>query len=305
MKGRGSRTIPPADFRSVTPDADAKTRFVIVDAVGVTEHDFVDPPLNRIKGVTLKKLLDKAATLSLTEDETATLASRLAKLQLELTPAERVELDDVAGGPVREVIRGLVDAVDPDVQAIVIGGATDAAVAVQDLLDAAIKPIAANPELSGRILELRATHDRGTAVERRLRQGIRCGPVLHPARFDPGHRRRHPPHHRRHGRRPGLRHRRIFTGGPRPRLGRCRIDDADPAGQAARRLRPRLRAGRRHRSAGRDEPAAARHGHRERRLADRGPRFTDRRPWRALVGGAVEPAVRPQVVAHHDRRGRP
>ncbi len=53
MKGRGARTIAPADFQAVTPDAAAKTRFVIVDAVGVTEHDFVDPPLNRDKGVSL------------------------------------------------------------------------------------------------------------------------------------------------------------------------------------------------------------------------------------------------------------
>jgi type I restriction enzyme R subunit len=49
MKGRGARTIAPADFQAVTPDphATAKTRFVLVDAVGVTEHDFVEPPLNR------------------------------------------------------------------------------------------------------------------------------------------------------------------------------------------------------------------------------------------------------------------
>lgn len=57
MKGRGARTISSADFRAVTPDATEKTRFVIVDAVGVTEHDFVDPPLNRQKGISLKKLL--------------------------------------------------------------------------------------------------------------------------------------------------------------------------------------------------------------------------------------------------------
>ncbi|MDC5696446.1 DEAD/DEAH box helicase family protein [Intrasporangium calvum] len=160
MKGRGARTIPPADFQSVTPDATAKTRFVIVDAVGVTEHDFVEPPLNRDKAVPLKKLLDKAAALSLTEDETATLASRLAKLELELTPEERAELDDVAGSPVRDIVRRLVDAVDPDVQAQVTQGATDPAAALQDLLDEAIRPLAANPQLRSRLLELRATHDR-------------------------------------------------------------------------------------------------------------------------------------------------
>ena len=160
MKGRGARTITPADFQSVTPDASDKTRFVIVDAVGVTEHDFVDPPLNREKGISLKKLLDKAATLTLTEGETATLASRLAKLELQLTPPERSELDEVAGGPVREIVRGLVDAVDPDVQALAIHGAADPESARRDLLERAIEPVAAKPELRTRILELRAAHDR-------------------------------------------------------------------------------------------------------------------------------------------------
>ena len=160
MKGRGARTIAPADFQALTPDAKAKTRFVIVDAVGVTEHDFVDPPLNRDKSIPLKKLLDKAAALTLTEDETATLASRLAKLELELTPAERAELDEVAGVPVRDIVRGLVDAVDPDTQARAREGAADPDAAVAALLERAVRPIASAPALRGRILELRATHDR-------------------------------------------------------------------------------------------------------------------------------------------------
>ncbi len=160
MKGRGARTIAPTDFQSVTPDASTKTRFVIVDAVGVTEHDFVDPPLNRDKGISLKKLLDKAATLTLTEAETATLASRLAKLELELTDAERKELDEVAGHPVRDIVRALVDAVDPDTQATALEGAANPDTARRDLLDQAVEPIAGSPELRARLLELRATHDR-------------------------------------------------------------------------------------------------------------------------------------------------
>ena len=162
MKGRGARTIAPADFQAVTPDADAKTRFVIVDAVGVTEHDFVEPPLNRVRSAPLKKLLDKAAALTLTEDETATLASRLAKLELELTPEERTELDEVAGAPVRDLVRGLVDAVDPDVQArrVAESPEVEPVETIQELLDRAVRPIAANPDLRNRIIELRATHDR-------------------------------------------------------------------------------------------------------------------------------------------------
>jgi len=160
MKGRGARTIAPADFQSVTPDATAKTCFVIVDAVGVTEHEFVDPPLNRDKAVPLKKLLDKAANLTITEDETATLASRLAKLELELTPEERTELDEVAGGSLRDIVRALVDAVDQDAQAQALEGAADPDQARRDLLEQAVAPLASNPDLRTRILELRATHDR-------------------------------------------------------------------------------------------------------------------------------------------------
>jgi type I restriction enzyme, R subunit len=163
MKGRGARTIADADFQAVTPDATSKLRFVIVDAVRVTEHDFVDPPLNRDKTVSLRKLLDRAAALSLTEDETATLASRLAALEWQLTDTERAELDAVAGMPVRRLVRDLVDAVDPDLQATVVAAVADGAdpqAAVQDLLDTAVRPLAANPELRQRILDLRATHDR-------------------------------------------------------------------------------------------------------------------------------------------------
>ncbi|BBZ32588.1 type I restriction endonuclease subunit R [Mycolicibacterium confluentis] len=147
MKGRGARTIPDADFQSVTPDAKSKTRFVIVDAIGVTEHDFVEPPLNRQRSVPLKKLLEKAANLTITEDEAATLASRLAKLELDLTDAERVELDEVAGQPVRDIIRSLVDAVEPSTT-------------TPEAIEAALVPIASSPELRSRVLELRAAHDR-------------------------------------------------------------------------------------------------------------------------------------------------
>jgi type I restriction enzyme R subunit len=162
MKGRGSRTISPADFQAVTPDAETKTRFVLVDAVGVTEHDYVDAaPLERVKSVSLKKLLDKAAALTLTEDEAATLASRLAKLELQVTPSERNELDAVAGEPLQAVVRRLVAAVDPDKQARAVEASPTEGpdVVRQRLIDEAVRPVAANPALRQRILDLRATHD--------------------------------------------------------------------------------------------------------------------------------------------------
>ena len=160
MKGRGARTIPDADFQAVTPDATEKTRFVLVDAVGVTEHEFVEPPLNRVRSISLTKLLEKTANLTITEDETATLASRLAALEAQITPDERAELDQVAGGSLRAVVRQLVDAVDADAQAKAVETADDPAAARQQLIVEAVRPLASNPDLRSRILELRRAHDR-------------------------------------------------------------------------------------------------------------------------------------------------
>ncbi|WP_375405747.1 DEAD/DEAH box helicase family protein [uncultured Amnibacterium sp.] len=160
MKGRGARTIDSDTFQAVTPDATDKTRFVIVDAVGVTEHDFVDPPLNRDKGISLQKLLQKAAALELTEADAATLASRLSALELQLQPAERAELDDVAGQPLRQIVRGLVDAVNPDVQRAAAAPGEEPVAVVARLVEEAVRPLASNPDLRTRILELRRAHDR-------------------------------------------------------------------------------------------------------------------------------------------------
>ena len=160
MKGRGARTIPDADFQAVTPDAKGKARFVLIDAVGVTEHDFVEPPLNRVRSISLAKLLEKTANLTITEDETATLASRLAALEAQITPEERDELDGVAGGSVRGVVRALVDAVDPDTQAKAVAEADDPEAVRQQLVVDAVRPLAENPELRSRIMELRRAHDR-------------------------------------------------------------------------------------------------------------------------------------------------
>jgi type I restriction enzyme R subunit len=63
MKGRGCRVIDPDSLRSVTPDAQAKTHFVIVDAVGVCEDDKqVTKPLDRKPYVPLDKVLDAVKT---------------------------------------------------------------------------------------------------------------------------------------------------------------------------------------------------------------------------------------------------
>jgi type I restriction enzyme R subunit len=167
MKGRGARSMDDASFTSLTPDATHKERFVIVDAVGVTEHDFVDAaPLERTKTVPLKTLLEKAATFTITADETASLASRLARLSRELTPTENAELTALAGTPLQGITQQLVKIADPDTLAGVIenapldkDGKKDTKKAMSDFIEQIITPIASNPQLRQRILEIRLSHD--------------------------------------------------------------------------------------------------------------------------------------------------
>ncbi len=61
MKGRGCRTIKDDKLREVTPNADTKECYYIVDAVGVTEHDKLIPggPYQpRKKNLSLEQLIE-------------------------------------------------------------------------------------------------------------------------------------------------------------------------------------------------------------------------------------------------------
>ena len=58
MKGRGVRVIAPDDLKAVTPDAQAKDHFVIIDAVGVCEQDKTDArPMQRVASANLAEEL--------------------------------------------------------------------------------------------------------------------------------------------------------------------------------------------------------------------------------------------------------
>lgn len=118
MKGRGTRTMLPDDFQSVTPDATHKTRFVIVDAVGVCETVKGDSrPLERKRSVPFDKLLLSVALGNRDEDTLSSLAGRLARLDREVSEADRQEVARVAGGKtLSQIVHGLLDAIDPDVQ---------------------------------------------------------------------------------------------------------------------------------------------------------------------------------------------
>lgn len=100
MKGRGVRVMRDDDFMSVTPDAVAKERFVIVDAVGVTEINELNDtqPLEQHHGVSFKKLLESLRFSKPTKEHLSSLAGRLVRLHNKLTDEQIKEVKELSGG---------------------------------------------------------------------------------------------------------------------------------------------------------------------------------------------------------------
>lgn len=162
MKGRGSRIIGADDYAALTPDVAKglkKDRFVIVDAVGVTESPLVDAtPMERDPSISMEKLLQKAGTLTITPDEASSLAVRLAKLASQLDPSESAELAESAGGvDLREIAKRIADASDTDavLDAEQRGGKAEVAKQIQN----GVAPLSGNPELRRAILDIRRKKD--------------------------------------------------------------------------------------------------------------------------------------------------
>jgi type I restriction enzyme R subunit len=100
----------------VTPDADEKTRFVLVDAVGVTESlKHVSQPLERKRDISFDRLIDDIAAGRRDHDALSSLAGRLAALDRKIDDKDRETIAKAAGGlDPRGLANRLLDAIDPD-----------------------------------------------------------------------------------------------------------------------------------------------------------------------------------------------
>ncbi len=168
MKGRGVRVIDPDRLRSVTPDAKVKDRFVIVDAVGVTDaglHDTV--PLERNKGVSFDRLLNQIGLGSTEEAVASSVASRLARLNRRITAEDRAAVEKVAGVGLDDLVRQITDALDPDRQhteAAAEHGADDPTpeqvkATAERMIAEAVQPIAGNAELRAKLIDVRRSYE--------------------------------------------------------------------------------------------------------------------------------------------------
>ncbi len=172
MKGRGVRVIDTNELAGVTPDARHKTRFFIVDCVGVCEQDLADTvSLDRQPTVSLQKLLQTIATGNTHPDVVSTLVARLSRLEKELSPSERLEVQQASGGrTLKDIAGGLAEALNADAHAA--RARTDERIAPEAepspaqvakardaLLREASLVLMSKPELRHVILDLRRSHD--------------------------------------------------------------------------------------------------------------------------------------------------
>jgi len=160
MKGRGVRVVDPTTLQGVTPEAEAKTHFVIVDCVGVTDGPLSDTqPLERKKTISFDALLEHVALGGADPDYLSSLAARLARLDRQCGDEEKKRIADAAGGTkLADIVHGIVRALDPDEQIAVARAAqslpedvepelADVDAAAKTLLKEAAAPLATKPAL--------------------------------------------------------------------------------------------------------------------------------------------------------------
>ncbi len=117
MKGRGVRVMKNDDFKAVTPDAMAKERFVIVDAVGVCENEELNETrqLDQNPTVPFSKLLKALRYGKPKIENLSSMASRLSRLQKKLTDKQLGEIEKITHGKVlSDFASGFVEAIDED-----------------------------------------------------------------------------------------------------------------------------------------------------------------------------------------------
>src|SRR5438046_9015811 len=114
MKVRGLRIVIADELLAVATGAKAKTHFLVVDCVGVTEKTLSDTKvLEKNSSVSLKVLLDHVAAGGVKDDYLSSLASRLARIEKQCGPGDKKLIDDTSGGVSLASISGaLVAALD-------------------------------------------------------------------------------------------------------------------------------------------------------------------------------------------------
>jgi len=168
MKGRGGRVSKSDEMRSVTPDAKAKTHFVLIDCVGVTETEKQDTrPLDQKRTVPFKEIMEHVAQRGTDVELVSSLVSRLTRLRKNLPPESLARIEQISNGTsLDQITHDIAEALDIDNRIEtarqkfkVPDGEEPTSKEVQkiteELISNAVKPLATKPKLRGLILDLK------------------------------------------------------------------------------------------------------------------------------------------------------
>jgi type I restriction enzyme R subunit len=167
MKGRGTRVIDVDSLHAVTPDAKAKTKFVLVDAVGVTETDKTESQsMEQKPSVSTEKLMEQIARGDRDAETLRSLGNRLIRLDLKLDDKQRAALSELMGKPLALVAGELIHTTNEEYleQQAKVKFGTDAPTQEQrdqiykPIADAAVKPFH-NPDVRETIEDVRRNTD--------------------------------------------------------------------------------------------------------------------------------------------------
>jgi hypothetical protein len=170
MKGRGVRVISETEMEQVNPGVKRKSRFVIVDAVGVCERDMTDSrPLEKKRNVTFDKLLDAIALGNREPEALESLAGRLVRLEKRFDQALAGEVRQTAKGQtLSEIALTILASTNPDsVEGKAKEGKDpyfqptdkDLESAQAKLMQEAVAPLANNPVLRQLLIKIHQTSE--------------------------------------------------------------------------------------------------------------------------------------------------
>ena len=117
MKGRGVRTVSTTDLKGVTPNAEVKNHFYLVDAVGVTESNkTISQPLERKKSTSFKKLLEEIAQGAIDEDTLSSFAGRISRIEANLEKEDSKKVTEYTEGKsLSQIANDIMNTIDYDV----------------------------------------------------------------------------------------------------------------------------------------------------------------------------------------------
>lgn len=120
MKGRGTRTIGDDVLRNVTPNADTKDCYYLVDAVGVTESEKTVPAPGTDEPretITFKRLLELMTHGELPDAYFRLLAARLSRISSKCTQEQRDKFSGLAHGiAMTDLAERMFKVIDPETQ---------------------------------------------------------------------------------------------------------------------------------------------------------------------------------------------